>query len=307
MKHLRVALLTITAAAILFIIVSYSAQEFFKTILRYSQFRLTVAMNANRFTGQTVSLIVGDSRMMDGVNAAELNKQHSIGTVYNAAFNGVEYPEALDIVQGFVASCGCELSTVLIDESALWEETPGVSETEIFLSGFSDYAKDLLRMRDPRKAWYLNIFPALYFNNEVTLRSLYYLVMQRDDQDHGNSYRFRVPKNRIASIGTEPKINRITVSDVQRMAKIVAEAHGKLVVVIPPHHPVYTSGRMGYGEYVESVKQVVLQAGAQFQDHSRLYSDHPEYFADLIHLHIDGQKEYSRYLSKHTLAARGAL
>lgn len=300
-KHLRVGLWTFATVTVLFWVVSLSTYQLLKTVVSHSQFRLAVTMNASRFAGQRVTLLVGDSRMMDGINAAVLAGKGSNGVVFNAAFNGVEYPEALAEVEGFVDSCGCHLNKVIIDETALWEESPGVSETEVFLATFLDSAKNRVLVRDPMKGWFLRLFPAIHFNNEVTIRSLYYLMLGRDDQDHGNSYRFRVPKDHVLRIGTERKINQIAVVDIKRLVGLVAKADGKLVVVIPPHHPAYTSGRVGFVEYVESVKRVVEEADALFQDHSRLFSDHPEYFADLIHLHTDGQAAYSQYLAAHIL------
>jgi hypothetical protein len=76
---------------------------------------------------------------------------------------------------------------------------------------------DRIRSPDPKKAWFLRIFPALHFNNEVTLRSLYYVILNRGAQDHGDSYRFRVPKNRVAPIGAAAKVNRIDGADVKRL------------------------------------------------------------------------------------------
>src|SRR2546426_1537305 len=105
MKHLRVAFLTLASAIALFWVVSEGTYELLKTLVGRSQFRLAVAMNASRFSGQDVSLLVGDSRIMDGVNAALVSAKEGRATIYNAAFNGVEYPEAFAIVEGFISSC----------------------------------------------------------------------------------------------------------------------------------------------------------------------------------------------------------
>jgi hypothetical protein len=301
MKHLRVALLMFAVVTAFFFVVSMSIYVTLKSIIGHSQFRLAVAMNAGQLSGKRVSLIVGDSRMMDGIDASRLSGRNGLGAVYNAAFNGVHYYEALATAEGFIGSCRCQLNKVLIDETSLWQEEPGVSETEVFLAAFLQSAMDRIRSRDPKKAWFLRIFPALHFNNEVTLRSLYYLILNRGDQDQGNSYRFRLPKNRVTPIGAAAKVNRIDKADIKRLIDVVAGAGGKVIVVIPPHHPAYTDLRLGYAEYIQSVRQTVLDAGASFQDDSRLFVDHPDYFSDLIHLHTDGQAAYVRHLAEGPL------
>lgn len=296
MQHLRVAAITFIAAGAVFWLVGLGTYAGLKAVVAHSPFRLAVATNAARFAGQTINLVVGDSRLMDGVNAEQINTARGRVVVFNAAFNGIEYPEALTVVEAFIQTCQCHLGKVLIDETALWEETPGVSETEAFLAAFDAAAEERLSLRDPRRARILEIFPAIHFNNEVTLRSLYYLAAGTSDQDHGNTYRFRVPKNKTATIGTTAKVNHLKADDVAAMVRKVEAAGGSLLVVVPPHHPAYTEGRVGFTDYIASVRKEVLEAGAEFQDDSRHFVDRPDVFSDLIHLHVDGQYLYSRYL-----------
>lgn len=270
-----------------------------RPVIGHSNFRLALAADAQRrFAGRTVTLIVGDSRLMDGVNAAQVNAENPKELVFNAAFNGLEFRDVRAVVTAFAGSCKCRLKRVVVDETALEDLTPGVSDVRIFLSGFNRDVQETIKSDDAVRYWGVRAFPLVHFDNELTHRSLYYLLQGGDDQGHGNDYHFRVSNSVIHGLVKSEKTSTIDAAMVSAFVRDLHERGTHLAVVVVPQHGVYVRNRRGYSRYRADVGSLVNAAGAEYYDHAALFEDQPDFFADLIHLNLDGQRMYSRYLAR---------
>lgn len=299
MAHLKSALRGLLLLVPLVLLVGQGGYTLLKIATASSGFRLTIAGNADRwFAGKKVSLVIGDSRMMDGFNASQANAENPDLAVVNLAFNGLEMADSRAVLSSFLRNCDCQVDQVLINAGGLENETPGTSDMEVYAAAFDPSLRAGLFADNRARNLSLRALPLLYFNNEMFLRSLYYLLKGGDDQDHKNYYRLFIPDTLPAG---PPKHADINPVELNKLAELLATAHSRLSIVVPPHHPVYTDSRNNYQGYVDEVKELARGLGANFHDHSRLYATRTEYFADRLHLHAEGQAAYTRYLAKHVL------
>ena len=299
MAHLKSALRGLLLVIPLALAVGHGGYYLLKIATASSGFRLTIAGNADHwFSGKKVSLIIGDSRMMDGFNATLANAENSDLAVVNLAFNGLEMADSRAMLSSFIRNCDCEVDQVVINAGGLENETPGTSDMEVYAAAFDPSLRAGLFADNRARNLSLRALPLLYFNNEMFLRSLYYLIKNTDDQEHKNHYRLFIPNTLPPG---PPKHADINPSELKNLAEFLATADSHLSIVLPPHHPVYTDSRNNYQGYINEVSGLARSVGASFYDHSRLYATSTEFFADRLHLHANGQAAYTRYLATHVL------
>lgn len=299
MAHLKSALRGLLLVLPLVLLVGHGGYYLLKTATASSGFRLTLAGNADRwFAGKKVSLVIGDSRMMDGFNASQANAENSDLAVVNLAFNGLEMADSRAVLSSFLRNCDCQVDQVVINAGGLENETPGTSDMEVYAAAFDASLRPGLFVDNRSRNLSLRALPLLYFNNEMFLRSLYYLIKGADDQDHKNYYRLFIPDTLPAGPPKHADINR---GELNALVALLASANSRLSIVLPPHHPVYTDSRNNYQGYINEVKRLADSVGASFYDHSRLYANRTDYFADRLHLHASGQVAYTQHLTNHVL------
>jgi hypothetical protein len=273
-----------------------------RQIVMGSGFRLaTATAGASRFDGKTLDLLIGNSQLMDGLNAEEMNRKLGGRKVFNAAFNGLYSPALLAVAETFMENCRCKVERIFVNAGAMEDESPGTSEAEIFVAASNPkYAATVLEDQKSRQ-FSSRFLPALYYNNEMFHRSFYYWALQRDDQGHGNDYKFRIPPISPKQLGGSQKKAQIDHPRLEQFNRI-ARMHGaRIVAVLPPLHPLYVENRIGYAEYREQVKTELQRYGIELLDHSADVVTSPDGFADLIHMNLSGQRQYSQYFVDHVL------
>jgi len=283
-----------------------------KPLIGMSKFRLAVAGNAKEVTPdvENVYLFIGNSRIMGGVSTNYYKNFNKNIRYYNLAYNGLTFADIVALINAFRNSCECNIDTVIINAGVLpklekaQRKNEEISNVQIFLSAFNYELQDTIGKLDPAVGTKLSLFPLLHFNNELFLRSLYYLATNKDDQDYSNNYSISLTNRMIKRLQRE-KISADI--DKNRLSLFVNDfnRHGiKLIVVVPPFHQAYVENVQGLGKYMEAVQRVTEELHLGFQDHAQLFMDKNNFFSDPKHLNTSGQKEYSNYLLETLLKTK---
>ena len=300
--HARVFAKWIAVVVAIFVIVSYAGSIAAKLVVGHSGFRLAMAANgANTFAGKKLQVAIGNSQLMDGLNADQINKERRDIKFLNLAFNGLLSTDLVAIMETFYKGCGCTVDRLYINAGALEDEKPGTSEVQVFMSAFNrDLLPQILR-DDPGMRYSLSILPLLHFNNEVFHRSAYYWLLGHDDQGHGNIYRFRIPTVEANRLGGTQKKALIDFPRLERLVEIARANDTELIVIVPPFHPLYVENRIGFADYISQVRTELARFNIPVLDHSAGVVTAYDSFADLIHMNLAGQKTYSRYIAKQVI------
>lgn len=301
-KHIFFLIKYFLSAFLVFWVAGYSGYFIAKKLVTQSEFRLAIAVDPQRITdNKEVYAFIGDSRMMDGVNALQANEDYNgEELIYNIGFNGLEMPDITDLVETFLLNCNCNMKQLTINAGAMVSREFATTEVQNFVGAFNpDVASRSLSESEVLKLS-TQVFPLLHFNNEVFLRSLFYLLKGKGDQGHGNDYKFRVPDGIQQKLAQKVKVFEPDISSIDRLRKLLDSKGIELLVIVAPHHPVYTQNIGGYRNYIEEVKSY-FPANVRFIDYSNLYQDKPEYFADLLHLNRKGQSEFTQQIINSAL------
>ncbi|MBL0125039.1 MAG: hypothetical protein IPP88_20795 [Betaproteobacteria bacterium] len=299
--HIWVFAKWIAAIAAIFLGVSYLG-NLARQIVGHSGFRLALAANgASSFAGKKLHIAIGNSQFMDGLSADLINKKRRDIKFLNLAFNDLRSTDLLAIMETFYRGCGCTVERLYINAGSLEDEKDGTLDVQIFMSAFNRELLPQFLGDQPALRWSLAALPLLHFNNEVFHRSFYYWLLRRDDQGHGNAYKFRLPKvapNRLG--GTQKKV-MIDFPRLARMIEVTRENRTELIVVVPPFHPVYVANRFGFAEYVKQFERELAPYNVPLMDHSTGVVTSYDGFSDLVHMNFDGQKVYSDYFSARVI------
>lgn len=288
LKLLRYAALTLVT----FVAVSWVIAPVISFVMERSGFRLAMAGSSVRFEGQAVHVVVGDSRLMQGFNAKQANKQ-SEATYVNLAYNGLESADLLAIVDTFVSSCRCDVKSVTVNAGALRDDESGVTDVQIFMASFHKALVDRVFASDQTRRWFVRMLPLLHYNNEVFHRSLFYFLRQQDDQDYSTSYSVRLTEGLAAELAEQPMTGaRFHQQGLSDLSQMVRDAGAPLTLVVAPHHPMWTEYRGGFRTYVETVADAAASNNVRFFDHSTLLPESEDY-SDIRHLNRSGQLKYT--------------
>ena len=300
--HIKVFAKWIVVVAAIFFGVSYLGSLIARQIVGHSGFRLALAANgASTFAGKKLQVAIGNSQLMDGLSADQINKKRRDIKFLNLAFNGLHSPDLVAIMETFYRGCACTVDRLYINAGALEDEKDGTLDVRIFMSAFNRELLPQFLGDEPGRQLSLNALPLLHFNNEVFHRSLYYWLMRRDDQGHGNIYKFRLPKIAPNRLGGTQKKAMIDFPRLKRMIEITREHRTELIVVVPPFHPVYVENRIGFTDYIKQFQAELAKFNIPVLDHSAGVVTSLDEFADLIHMNLGGQNTYSDYFSARVI------
>ena len=300
--HFTVFAKWIVAVVTIFLTVAYLGGLLARQIVGHSGFRLALAANgANKFSGKKLHVAIGNSQLMDGLSADQINKKRPDIKFLNLAINDLRTSDLIAIMETFYRGCDCKVERLYVNAGSLEEEKDGTLDVRVFLSAFNPDLLEKIREIEPGMKWSLKALPLLHFNNEVFHRSLYYWLLGRDDQGHGNDYKFRLPKvapNRLG--GTQKKV-MIDFPQLTKMLEITRAHHTEMIVIVPPFHPVYVENRIGFADYVKQFQNELAPFNVPFMDHSAGVVESYNGFSDLVHMNNDGQKTYSDYFSTQVI------
>ena len=172
-----------------------------------------------------------------------------------------------------------------------------ISALHRFLSAVDPGAMQMVWKKDPVYAVTMRLFPLLHFNNEFFLRALYYSLTGKDDQDRrASEYRFtltREVEDRLAGLIHDSDLD---VESIEEFRLHLARSGIRLVLVQPPYHRAYIENVPGFAAANSDLKDAIAGTGVDYFDHSGLFYEQPELFADPVHLNRAGRQKYSTYL-----------
>jgi len=299
--HIKSIFQYIITVFFVFIVVGQLGFVLLEKIVLNSEYRLAMAVApGENFTNKDVVFIIGDSRMMDGVNAFYANKviTSKNDIIYNFAFNGLGLPDSLSFIQIFKDKCKCRVKKIVINSGSLKDRTKEYSEFQLFAAGFDK--KLLLQMFENNLSMKYStyLFPLIHFNNEVFLRSLYFYLKNKSDQNHSNDYKFKVNKKVIEDLRKNNKSIIIDNTGLVKLVELTNKNNIKLVVLTSPHHGAYVNNKKGYSAYTNEMMRLSKKYNYTYYDHSHLYTEYADYFSDLLHLNTSGQSKYTKFLVK---------
>ncbi len=305
MNHIKYISISMAFVLGIFVAVGQGSYILLKPLVANSQFRLAVANNAAKVVRDksNVLLLMGNSRIMGGIDTTILNGTGEFSAVYNLAYNGLDFADAQALISAFQQSCKCKLSKVIINAGVLPQQRVSssskhetVSDVKVFLAAFNaPLSRDILET-DPKLGATLNTFPIIHFNNELFLRSIYYLVTGKSDQSYSNNYSFTLTEGMIQRLKKKELKAAIDMKALTSLITRLNSNGAKLAIIIPPFHPAYVENVQNFDVYTDDLGQVADEQGIALYDHSRLFMNEADYFADPVHINTTGQKEYSKYL-----------
>jgi hypothetical protein len=234
-------------------------------------------------------LVVGNSRAVHSVFAPEMSEKVCL-SVFNAAFDGMSG----DLMEALLLDYldhNASPKAVLIEVSNATQGPNLASEMRLFAKGHLRAVVDRLT---PFAPWWESVSHLYRFDNEMTLRALYY--RHRSDQDW---------------IASGPPMTDEVISNLKRLqwdtnaagfAAIVRLGHELRdrgitpIFYVAPLHPVF--GRL-VPEYDRVFKEMAVQLGPEFPiiDMSTAIRDNGK-FVDVLHTNIFGSRVVMTRLSK---------
>ena len=288
----------------IFFIVGQLGFVLLSKIVLNSEYRLATAVApGSRFIDKDVVFIIGDSRMMDGVNAFYANKKinNENKIVYNFSFNGLGLPDSLSFIRIFKDKCKCKIIKIIVNSGSLKDRTKEYSEFQLFAAGFDNKLSSNMFENNVSMKYSTYLFPLIHFNNEVFLRSLYFLLRNKSDQNHSNAYKFKVSENIIASLRKKNKSLVVDNANIIKLVELTNNNDIDLAVVTSPHHGMYVNNIKEYSAYTDKMMFLSEKHNYSYYDHSHLYTEYADYFSDLLHLNTNGQSNYTNFLIKQGL------
>jgi hypothetical protein len=245
-------------------------------------------------------LAIGDSRAVHSVYAPEIGKDTCM-SVFNAAFNGMSTEIAEAVVQDYLAH-NAPPKAVLIEVSDVGDGPDLLSEMRLYARD-GGAARALIARLDPRQLFWADFSHLYRFNNEMTLRALYY--ERHPDQDW------------VLDATTNPEAIRHvdwrTYSDwrprpdnVAALKRLVALLRGRgiaPILFLAPYHPMHRTMVPSFARRVSELERELGPATPVLDLSASLDGD--RYFADVLHLNIEGALALAPILSDRVLASEG--
>ena len=301
MRHIGYLVKAVLLVTLLFIAVNQAVFPLLKAAIIDSKFRVVIAGKASSYLNpdQRLTLFTGNSRMMGGIDPKAVMSADDGKAGYNLSFNGLYLEDLQLMLDAFIHSCDCRVEYVYANPAIFLREQQDnqeISALHRFLSAVDPGAMQAVQVKDAVYAVTMRLFPLLYFNNEFFLRALYYSLTGRNDQDRVIEYRFtltREVQDRLAGLELDSDLDR---ESIEAFRLGLARSGIRLVLVQPPYHRAYIENVPGFAARNSAWKNAIVGTDVDYFDHSGLFMDQPEFFADPIHLNRAGQQQYSRYL-----------
>ncbi|MBC8011664.1 MAG: hypothetical protein H7067_16390 [Burkholderiales bacterium] len=232
-------------------------------------------------------LIAGNSRAMQSFDA-ELMTAESGQKVFNIGFNGAPP----DLVCAFVKDAvdrHSSVRTVVIEASCFWPINPGADVKPLAL--YSDRIDQYLRETNVTAYRFVKLSKLYAFNSELFHRAFFFRK-HSDQRLHATGV---ITPEIIAARSDEQFFPAsATASHIELLDDLQSYLNGRkvrLILVIAPYHP---STAPRFSDY-DSLLSSVSSPDRRLIDCSQVLRE-DKYFADRLHLNIDGAREFTRIL-----------
>ena len=111
MKHSWYLVKAVLLVTLLFIAVNQAVFPVLKAAIIDSKFRVVIAGKASSYLnpGQRLTLFIGNSRIMGGIDPAVIMSATDGKVAYNLAYNGLYLEDLRLMLDAFVQSCDCRV------------------------------------------------------------------------------------------------------------------------------------------------------------------------------------------------------
>ncbi len=245
-------------------------------------------------------LAVGDSRAVHSVYAPAIGKDTCM-SVFNAGFNGMSTEIATAVVEDYLAH-NAPPKAVLIEVSDVGDAPDLLSEMRLYARD-GGATHELVARLDPRQLFWSEVSHLYRFNNEMTLRALYY--ERRPDQDW--ILDATTNPEAIRHVDWQPYAEWRPLEDnVAALKRLVADLRGRgiaPILFLAPYHPMHQKMVPGFARRVAELERELGPETPVLDLSTSLDGD--KYFADVLHLNIAGALALAPILSDRVLAREG--
>jgi len=232
-------------------------------------------------------LVIGDSRAVHSIYAPGLS-QRLCRSVLNIAYNGMSTEVAEAVLRDYLDR-NAPPKAVLIEVSSVTRSNDLLNDMRLY-AGHANHVAALIRRDDPRTATWMSLSHLYAFNNEMTLRALYYL--KRTDQDWVLDGDTQMTPEVVAKLNPAtyppPRSRPESVAALKRLVRDLEQRHIRPILFIAPYHPVY--GRLA-PTFAAWERQLQDEVGAdnKIVDLSQALQANDE-FADVQHVNFNGSR-----------------
>lgn len=229
-------------------------------------------------------LVVGNSRAVHSIFAPDLSRGlcHS---VFNMAYNGMSAEIEEAILRDYLDH-NAPPKAVLIEVSNVTGDNDLLNDVRLYADR-SPRLEALLRQEAPTTALWMKISHLFAFDNELTLRALYYL--HHTDQDWILDSDAQMTPDLISHLHPErygpPRLRDAEVAALRRLTEYLRARHIQTVLYVAPYHPAYVRLGAGYRLWQEQLQREIGKPEI-FDLSQRLSKDAD--FADLFHVNSAG-------------------
>ena len=245
-------------------------------------------------------LAIGDSRAVHSVYAPAIG-QDTCMSVFNAAFNGMSTEIAAALVEDYLAR-NAPPKAVLIEVSDVGDAPDLLSEMRLYARSGSA-TRALIARLDPRQLFWSAVSHLYQFNNEMTLRALYYEL--HPDQDWVLDA--TADPTAIAHADWHSYAEwRPLPANVAALKGLIADLKARgiaPILFIAPYHPMHEKKVPGFAARVAELEHELGPENKVLDLSTRLSGD--RYFADVLHLNIRGALAVAPILSDRVLTTEG--
>ncbi len=231
-------------------------------------------------------LVVGDLRAVHSVFAPQLSAT-LCRSVFSLGFNGMSGEISEAVIQDYLDH-NRPPSAVLIEVSNVADGPYLASEMRLF-ARHASHVRDLVRQLDPWEGVWATLSHLYAFNNEMTLRALYYL--DHSDQDWimydkpmTPDVVQHIPLGKYKSL----RFRQGGIAAVRQLAQDLKARGIEPILYIAPFHPYFHKVVPNYAELIRKFQQE-LGPDLPILDLSRSDTDNAD-FSDLLHTNLRGSQ-----------------
>jgi hypothetical protein len=240
-------------------------------------------------------LAIGDSRAVHSIYAPALS-QRLCRSVLNLAYNGMSTEIAEAVLRDYLER-NAPPKAVLIEVSSVTRRNDLLNDIRLY-AGEPDHVAALLRRDDPWTATWMGLSHLYAFNNEMTLRALYY--HGRSDQDWVMSGDVRMTPEVVAKLNPAnyppPRSRAGNVAALKRMVEELAERHIRPILFIAPYHPAYRRLAPSFAAWERQLQDEIGPAN-KIVDLSQALPANDD-FADVQHVNFNGSQHMVDLVAK---------